>query len=476
MDRRAGFVVAFAWLAMGLLSGCADRYSDRVRFRVRTDPVFLTEPSKMMEGKEFLEPDPPGQLPLFTVAKMFDPLSPYGKLPEELQKTVKANTLDPSDPESLSPRDRRILRASMETLFGTPQLPKLPITDEAGIRKLKVDGTMLLRGSVLYRAQCLTCHGLTGDGRGPTAPWVNPHPRDYRQGLFKFQSVDQSSGELHKPLREDLLRVLYNGVEGTSMPAFNLLPSEDLEALASYVIYLSIRGETEYLTLREGADRISDPKTNETRVVFNAKKLGNVFAALKANAQVVFQQWVTATEKPIEDGYYPFERGNYASEAEYEKALFASVQRGYAMFVVDPERFSKYFPADKYRAEYPQLFPMKKDKDGKESLDVAASREAIKKFVTDVNCAQCHTDFGRRALFKFDEWGTLTRARNLTRGVYRGGRRPIDLYWRIHSGINGSGMKSFGGALKPEQIWDLVNFVRVLPYPAMLRKYGIDID
>jgi len=82
-------------------------------------------------------------------------------------------------------------------------------------------------------------------------------------------------------------------------------------------------------------------------------------------------------------------------------------------------------------------------------------------------------DFGRRANFKFDSWGTLVRPANLTTGMYRGGRRPIDIYHRIHSGINGSGMARFSN-LEAKQIWDLVNFVQALPYPAMRKELNID--
>src|SRR5205814_1632612 len=33
-----------------------------------------------------------------------------------------------------------------------------------------------------------------------------------------------------------------------------------------------------------------------------------------------------------------------------------------------------------------------------------------------------------------DEWGHPLRPANLQRGVYKGGRRPIDIYWRIAKG------------------------------------------
>ena len=90
----------------------------------------------------------------------------------------------------------------------------------------------------------------------------------------------------------------------------------------------------------------------------------------------------------------------------------------------------------------------------------------------------CHLDgdHGRRAKFRFDAWGTYVRPNNLTDGIYRGGRRPVDIYYRIHSGINGSRMNIFYEELSPADIWDLVNFVQILPYANMRQQYGVEID
>src|SRR5207302_7364718 len=119
--------------------------------------------------------------------------------------------------------------------------------------QLKLDDATLADGSQLYRRHCLHCHGLAGDGHGPTAPWVNPHPRDYRAGKFKFLSVmgENPGDKERKPTRADLVRTLKQGIEGTSMPTFGLLPEKELNALVSYVIHLSLRGEVEYQIFRE---------------------------------------------------------------------------------------------------------------------------------------------------------------------------------------------------------------------------------
>jgi mono/diheme cytochrome c family protein len=69
-----------------------------------------------------------------------------------------------------------------------------------------------------------------------------------------------------------------------------------------------------------------------------------------------------------------------------------------------------------------------------------------------------------------DDWENPLRPANLNLGMYKGGRRPIDIYWRIAKGINGAKMPAHSSVLKPEQIWDLVNFVLALPYEPDLLK------
>ena len=73
-------------------------------------------------------------------------------------------------------------------------------------------------GYSLYRMHCLHCHGVSGAGDGPTAPFLYPRPRDYRKGLFKFTSTPTGV----KPTREDLRKTIKYGLHGTSMPAFEV--------------------------------------------------------------------------------------------------------------------------------------------------------------------------------------------------------------------------------------------------------------
>ncbi len=87
-------------------------------------------------------------------------------------------------------------------------------------------------GKRVYRKACFPCHGVRGDGNGPGAKPLDPRPRDFTKGLFKFRST--STGEL--PTDEDLMRAVAQGVRGTAMPAWErLLTLEERTAVVAYV-------------------------------------------------------------------------------------------------------------------------------------------------------------------------------------------------------------------------------------------------
>lgn len=90
--------------------------------------------------------------------------------------------------------------------------------------------------------------------------------------------------------------------------------------------------------------------------------------------------------------------------------------------------------------------------------------ERGKKAFLTKGCSKCHGEDGRGQTLDNrgkDVWGHPTRAADLTSGMLHGGARPIDVYRRIYSGINGTPMPSFAAALKeePDTLWDLVAYV-----------------
>ncbi len=443
---RAAAVLPLLALGLLSLSGCTDSYPADLDYPLRSDPIVTKVPETAITAL-----DPPGTLDHWIDTtpdrggQVIDPTATVEKTQlAKVNAALSKGNFDITDEEAremglvakpskdsakatLEERKgalekrikkteevmgglRKPLGAALVDLFGTPAKPKVGLDDAEEAKKHKLDGDTLAKGSVLYRRHCLHCHGLSGDGRGPTAPWVNPHPRDYRLGKFKFTSSAESQGA-RKARREDLLRTLRQGVEGTSMPSFGLLSEDDLEHLVSYVIHLSLRGEVErdVLLAKLGKDSEDDSTVGDLA---------------KERLELRWKQWKSTDRKPIEVGDAPAYAGVPAGQlsAAEKKGLDESIKRGFDLFTTGAAQ-----------------------------------------------CRSCHNDFGRANDYKYDEWGTIVRPANLTSGIYRGGRRPLDLFYRIHSGVNGSQMPAFNGSpLTSEQIWDVVNFLEAMPYKNML--------
>jgi mono/diheme cytochrome c family protein len=86
-------------------------------------------------------------------------------------------------------------------------------------------------------------------------------------------------------------------------------------------------------------------------------------------------------------------------------------------------------------------------------------------------CVKCHgaeARGSRSADVGQDVWGRTAYPAKLAMGMLHGGRRPVDIYRRIYSGINGTPMPSSKDPntainetpeQRSEKIWHLVHFV-----------------
>ncbi len=270
------------------------------------------------------------------------------------------------------------IKQELATHCGTPREPNVFGDSKADLARLR-------RGAEIFSQRCVQCHGVNGDGQGAVAKYLNPKPRDYTKGIFKFTSTPYGS----KPRRSDLLLVLRRGVAGTSMPSFDDLSNDQLEALVDYVIFLAERGELEKeLVLLAQDEESLDPELVEESV-------GTVHGRWEdAQSQLVMPQ----TPMP-------------QNTAE-------TIAKGRDLFLQQA-------------------------------------------------CNKCHGVDGRggsvgNVEIGKDAWGNDGTAADLTSGMFRGGGRPIDIYRRIHSGINGTPMPSFAQvfASEPDNIWYLVHFIR----------------
>src|SRR5581483_8681855 len=115
----------------------------------------------------------------------------------------------------------------------------------AGAELAVAFGETMQLGRKVYMKNCHHCHGVAGAGNGPTAKFLNRRPREYRLGIFKFTSTIATS----KATRDDLYRIVRNGIPGTYMPSFLLLDDDkgdaNLMAVVEYVRWLAMRGEME---------------------------------------------------------------------------------------------------------------------------------------------------------------------------------------------------------------------------------------
>jgi mono/diheme cytochrome c family protein len=287
-------------------------------------------------------------------------------------------------------------------------------------------------GYAIYRRNCLHCHGVSGAGDGPTAPFLYPTPRDYRKGIFKFTSTPSGA----RPHRDDLRRTITYGLHGTSMPAFEpLLTEAEIEQVVDYVMFLSIRGETELNLIDEAAtfednspEALSEDSVRDiANGVFNKWKV--------AQTQVVNPP--LARTPPTRDSIL---RGRDLFLGSDCKDCHGRLARGDGESFVDMDVFNEV---------------------------VFGGNPSERQTRIDALEEKTKTLWNQKP----DDWGNPLRPANLNRGIYKGGRRPIDIYWRIAKGINGAQMPAhYPSPFDEKKMWDVVNFVLALPYEPELLK------
>ena len=90
-------------------------------------------------------------------------------------------------------------------------------------------------GEVIFVTNCATCHGTGGKGDGPVGAALNPAPRDFTQGDFKFDTDNDG-----KPGTDvDIKNVVANGgaAYGGS-PLMAPWPTLSDEDVSNVIIYI----------------------------------------------------------------------------------------------------------------------------------------------------------------------------------------------------------------------------------------------
>lgn len=99
-------------------------------------------------------------------------------------------------------------------------------------------------GKFIYQRGCANCHGDRGKGDGVAAAELDPRPRDFTKGLFKFRTTPNGA----IPTLDDLARTVTHGLTGTAMGQWSELSTKDRRAVLLYVQTFSERFKTETAT------------------------------------------------------------------------------------------------------------------------------------------------------------------------------------------------------------------------------------
>ena len=390
--------------------------------------------------------------------------------------------------QETSPEYQQEIANVLGALFGTPDDPHaLPETglDPSKLKMAAGPAWSDVKGSNhgLYRRHCVHCHGVTGDGRGPTARFLNPYPRDYRPGVYKFKSTFNPA----KATDQDLHRVLINGVPGTAMPSFSLLPGSEVEALVEYVKYLSYRGQMEtqllnyvYDELGEEEEEDEEGNTVVTRVPLNPVADADQRDAVMGMLSDIVAEWDVANEQII----VPSETDIPSGERSPEEVL-ASIEAGRELF------YGKRANCMKCHGPTGLGDGQQDDQDNwskahKKFLDDTANmaksldRRVSEGGLDEEGQAQLNEEsllLSERQVVAASLYSPRNAIpRNLRQDIYRGGRRRIDVFHRIYTGIAGTPMPGSGpaspgaqGTITEAEIWNIVDYVLSLPYEAPSR-------
>jgi cytochrome c oxidase cbb3-type subunit I/II len=121
----------------------------------------------------------------------------------------------------------RKIALALGAIFGALVI-SFSLAQESHIGNLVGDAN---HGKELYGRYCIFCHGRDGDGRGVSAPYIDPKPRDFTQGVFKCRSTP--TGTL--PLDSDLFDTISRGVHASGMPSWKPLTRQERADLVAYI-------------------------------------------------------------------------------------------------------------------------------------------------------------------------------------------------------------------------------------------------
>ena len=233
------------------------------------------------------------------------------------------------------------------------------------------------------------------------------------------------------------------------MPAFDsLLTASEIEQVIDYVIFLSMRGETELALIEEAS--ISDEKdpnalSDDDRQGGRQRRLQQVEAGPDAGGSIRRRPRTPSSPREHPAGARPVPGANDRKAGM--RRLPRPAGRGRRAQLRQPGRLQR----GRLRRQSQRAAGAER------TWPVCPARRRRLKTLWNAEARR----LGQPAPAGQSEPRRL-----------QGGRRPLDIYWRIAKGINGAQMPAhYPSPLDDKKVWDLVNFVLALPYePELLER------
>jgi cytochrome c oxidase cbb3-type subunit 2 len=150
-------------------------------------------------------------------------------------------------------------------------------------------------GKQIYVARCAHCHGAEGKGDGVPAAVLNPRPRDFTSGMYKFRSTE--SGSI--PTDEDLFSTVKSGLHGAAMPGWGKFIGDDsLRAVIGFVKSFSPRFQRE----KPQVVKIGSPIAPSSASIATGKKVYDKLQCSKCHGTDGTEMDAVQTEFADENG------------------------------------------------------------------------------------------------------------------------------------------------------------------------------
>jgi mono/diheme cytochrome c family protein len=331
--------------------------------------------------------------------------------------------------QEISPAHQQQIAEYLEYFYGSPVEPKLRDAkpestsaetassqpeSEANAAKPKiaipvsdrVDHLTLKLGREVYHRQCALCHGESGDGKGVAMVGENGEEKYLNPPPRDYRGATKTERATYK---------------FTSTPLGGKPRREDLRR-----------------TLRFGAKGTSMPAFR--------------FLPEEEREAVIDYVMHLSFRGEMELKLLSYVKSELTAEDKIDEATVAAIAR---------EISASWDEAGPAVVRPVTVNPPKTEE------TIAAGAAAF----AQMNCVKCHNRDARgskTADVGYDNWGRIAFPADLTMGTLHGGRRPIDIYRRIYSGINGTPMPGSGqpdssqgetAEQRSDKIWHLVHFV-----------------